>query len=100
METSINIKKIPVKYVEELDKLATYLSSRRGQKVSRNDLLIEIIAYELSRKNLVRIEEKFEDNTKKIELALSTLVDKIEEMNNSSTILINALLESSTDIQQ
>lgn len=100
MDTSINIKKIPVKYVEELDKLATYLSSRRGQKVSRNDLLIEIIAYELSRKNLVRIEEKFEDNTKKVELALSTLVDKIEEMNNSSTILINALLESSTDIQQ
>lgn len=100
MDTSINIKKIPVKYVEELDKLATYLSSRRGQKVSRNDLLIEIIAYELSRKNLVRIEEKFEDNTKKVELALSALVDKIEEMNNSSTILINALLESSTDIQQ
>lgn len=96
METTINIKHIPVSYVEKLNKMAAVLSEKRGEKVTRNDLLIEIISYEIDRHNLIRIEERFEDNTKQVGLVLSTLVDKIEEMNNTSTDLVSILLQKNT----
>lgn len=96
METSINIKGIPVSYVEKLDKIAAHMCDVRGEKVSRNQLLIEIIAYEIDQNKLVRLEEKFEHNTKKVEVLLGSLVDQISLMNKSSVELTTLLIENST----